>query len=224
MAFAQRLFSYQKRIKEINSRYAKQHHCQESLVEEKMLISGWILNIVNNRPRTEYYIRLSKIDCHDILDGTLFKVPVHNMKQQRLLRNLEFILTQHVVTSDLGEVFHFPCDVMLSPENIVHPDIIFVCKDRTAIIGDLKIHGPPDLVIEIPSNAYHRKIQRIKKRTYASFGIQEYWTIDPMAECIQVHVWSEFGYISGGVYGKSDQLSSLILPGLRLQNSKVFKD
>jgi Uma2 family endonuclease len=56
------------------------------------------------------------------------------------------------------------------------------------------MEGPPDLVIEIisPSSA---GIDRIRKAaTYATFGVPEYWIVDPEEESIEVQT------LSGGRY------------------------
>jgi Uma2 family endonuclease len=43
------------------------------------------------------------------------------------------------------------CDVVLSEEDIVQPDIFFISKEREHIITEMNIQGAPDLVIEILS-------------------------------------------------------------------------
>ena len=40
-------------------------------------------------------------------------------------------------------------DVVLSIEDVVQPDIMFISKERTNIITKKNINGAPDLVIEI---------------------------------------------------------------------------
>jgi Uma2 family endonuclease len=62
----------------------------------------------------------------------------------------------------------------------------------------------------------------VKRKIYAGFGAPEYWIVDPMADTVEVLVWSELGYVTAGVYGKSDRLSSPLLPSLNLPLSEVF--
>jgi len=115
------------------------------------------------------------------------------------------------------------CDVILSQEDIVQPDILFIRKERLGIVGELNIQGPPDLIVEILTPNTREKDLKAKQKVYARFGIQEYWIVDPDGETVEVLVWSEVGYISAGTYGKTARLSSSLLPNLRLPLSKVFK-
>ena len=115
-----------------------------------------------------------------------------------------------------------PCDVILSEENVVQPDILFVRRERSGIIGEANLKGAPDLVIEILSPGTRSKDLELKRKTYARFGIQEYWVVDPEAATVEVLVWSEIGYVTAATYGKSDCLSSPLLPNFNLPLSEVL--
>ncbi|NIW80418.1 MAG: Uma2 family endonuclease, partial [Calditrichae bacterium] len=53
-----------------------------------------------------------------------------------------------------------------------------VAKENAHLIGDEKIEGAPDLVVEIlsPSSAYD-DLKR-KWRVYERSGVKEYWIVD----------------------------------------------
>jgi len=124
----------------------------------------------------------------------------------------------------LGVILDVPYDVILSDENVVQPDILFVRKERSAIIGEANLKAAPDLVIEILSPDTRSKDLELKRKTYARFGIQEYWIVDPEAETVEVLVWSEIGYMTAGTHGKSNSLSSPLLPDSNLPLSEVFAE
>lgn len=168
------------------------------------------------------YLLLPEGKRYEILDGELFMVAAPNTKHQRVSRNLEMALIQHTQGRGLGEILDAPYDVILSEENVIQPDILFVRRDRTGIIGEMNLQGAPNLVIEILSPGTRSKDLELKRKIYASFGVQEYWIVDPEAETTEVLVWSELGYVTAGVYGKADRLSSPLLPDLNLPLSQVF--
>ena len=168
------------------------------------------------------YLLLPEDKRYEILDGDLYMAAAPNTKHQRVSKKLEAALIQQTENRGLGEIFHAPYDVILSEENIVQPDILFVRKERARIIGEVNLQGAPDLVIEILSAGNRSKDLELKRKTYARFGIQEYWIVDPEAATLEVLVWSEIGYVTAGSYGKSDYLSSPLLPDLNLPLSEVF--
>jgi Uma2 family endonuclease len=170
------------------------------------------------------YLLLPEDKRYEILDGDLCMVAAPNIGHQRTSRNLLSALFLHVRERKLGEVLDAPCDVILSEENVVQPDILFVRKERLGIIGEMNVRGAPDLVIEILSEGSRGKDLEVKRKIYASFGVQEYWVVDPSAAKVEVLVWSELGYVTVGVFGKTDGLSSPLLAELSLPLSQVFEN
>jgi Uma2 family endonuclease len=168
------------------------------------------------------YLLLSDERRYEILEGDLCMVPAPDVYHQRVSRKLEVALIEHVERHDLGEILDAPCDVVLSQENVVQPDILFVSKDRLGIIGKPNIQGPPDLVIEIVSESTRSKDADIKRKLYAKYGVREYWIVDPAAKTVEVLTWSETGYVAAGVYPHTATLSSPELPNLKLSLSRIF--
>ena len=167
------------------------------------------------------YLLLPEDKRYEILNGDLSMVPAPGTKHQRLLINLSALLL--IKLRRLGTVLQAPFDVLLSHEDIVQPDILFVRKERSGIIGELNIQGSPDLVVEILSPVTRERDLGAKRKIYFKFGVQEYWIVDPEAETIDVLVWSEIGYISAGVYKKAARLYSPLLPSLKIHLSEIFR-
>ena len=170
------------------------------------------------------YLLLPEDKRYEILDGELFVVAAPSIRHQCVSFNLEVALFQHAKNKGLGRFLHAPSDVILSEENVVQPDILFVRKDRSDVIGEANLKGAPDIVIEILSPRTQSKDLELKRKTYARFGIQEYWIVDPEAETVDILVWSEIGYVTAGTYGRSDSLSSPLLPDLNVPLSQVFAE
>ena len=177
----------------------------------------------NVRFHYQDYLQLPEDKRYEILDGELCVVPAPNTKHQRISKKLEIALIQHVEGMGLGEIFDAPYDVILSEEDVVQPDILFVRKERMSIIREANISGAPDLVIEIVSPGTRQKDCEIKRKIYARFGIQEYWIVDPDAAAIEVLTWSESGYSTAGIYRKPDSLSSPLLSELILPLREIFE-
>ncbi len=168
------------------------------------------------------YLLLPEDKRHEILDGEIYAVPAPSIKHQRVSRDLFDALLHHVRGHDLGEVLTAPVDVVLSAENVVQPDIVFVCRERAGLFGEANIKGAPDLAIEILSQTTRSRDTEVKRKSYARFGVQEYWIVDPDAETVEILAWTESGYRVVGTFAKTDTLTSPLLHELRLPLSEVF--
>jgi len=91
------------------------------------------------------YLLLPEDKRFEILDGELLVVPAPGIRHQRLSQRLAVALLRHVEAGDPGEVLYAPCDVILSDENVVQPDLLFVREERLGIIGEANIKDAPDL-------------------------------------------------------------------------------
>lgn len=160
---------------------------------------------------------------HEIIEGEHFMAPAPNVRHQNISRNLEFILNQYVEEHDLGKVFYAPLDIVLSDENIVQPDILFISKKNYGIIGTQNIQGAPDLVIEILSESSRRLDRLIKMKTYAKFGVEEYWVVDPAIDQIEIFLKKKTGLKLFKTFQEDQKLKSPLFPDLEVDLKKVFE-
>jgi Uma2 family endonuclease len=123
----------------------------------------------------------------------------------------------------LGEVFYAPIDVCFSDIDTYQPDIIFISKKRSYIIGPKNIEGAPDLVIEILSPSTERYDLKDKKNVYEQKGVKEYWIVDPSDKCIEVYENSSDGFTLIERACCDGQIYSRLLQGFFVNLSEVFK-
>jgi Uma2 family endonuclease len=168
------------------------------------------------------YLSLSDERRYELLEGELYVVPAPAVYHQRISARLFVALFLFVKEHDLGELLAAPCDVVLSEEDVVQPDILFVSKDRAGIIGTANIQGPPDLIVEILSPETKSRDVEIKRKLYAKSGVREYWIVDPSAKTIEVLTWGKKGYRRSATYPHTAQVSSRLFPGLRISLAQIF--
>lgn len=134
-----------------------------------------------------------------------------NVSHQKLARRMEFELIRFVEENKLGEVFDAPLDVFLSANETVQPDIFFVSQTNRKIIRD-RIHGAPDLIIEILTDLseYHELGQ--KRKLYEKAGVKELWVVDSMEKTIEVFVLSGKAYKTFAKVQHSGPIRSMLLP------------
>ncbi|MDQ6420603.1 Uma2 family endonuclease [Paenibacillus sp. LHD-117] len=85
-------------------------------------------------------------------------------------------------------VLSAPIDLILSEYEVRQPDLLMIHRSRMDIIRKRGIVGAPDLVVEILSPTTLRRDKRDKLKTYARFGITEYWIVEPTLGTLEQHV------------------------------------
>jgi Uma2 family endonuclease len=158
---------------------------------------------------------------YEVIDGELYVAPAPDIPQQRVSRNT-FLLVWPTA-GQLGELFYAPCDVIFSDEDVLlQPDLIFVAHDRSEIVTQRALEGAPTLVVEVLSPSTRRRDLDLKRRRYAYYGVLEYWQADPATRTMRVLVLDGDEYSERGVFGVGDELTTPLLPGLRIPVAQVF--
>src|SRR5438445_9486940 len=105
---------------------------------------------------------------YEIVDGMLFAEPSPRRAHQKAVGNLFAILHAWVRAHDLGEVYVAPFDVILDPRTTVEPDLVFVVKDRLAIVAERGVEAAPDLLVEVlsPGTARRDRVRKLNARNY----------------------------------------------------------
>ncbi len=160
---------------------------------------------------------------YQVIDGELVMTPAPNEPHQRSLLNLASMIRDHVRTVGLGKVYVAPFDVVLSDDNVVQPDLLFISKERLNIITDANVQGAPDLVVEFlsPGTAHLDRTQ--KRELYARFGVREYWLVSPEAGTVEVLVLRGGSFERLGLFGAGDTVKSEVLSGLSFKTDAVFE-
>ena len=162
---------------------------------------------------------------YEVIDGVLHMSPSPIVRHQRISRTLTVVLSTWVEKTRSGEVLYAPIDVVLSEHNVVQPDILFVSKERASIIQEKNLQGVPDLLIEILSEG-NRRHDEVKKRVlYESFGVLEYWIVDPVLETIKVYRPDNNRFTRAVEWSleAGDVITSPVLPGFECRLADVFE-
>lgn len=168
------------------------------------------------------YLWLPEDKRWEVLGGDLAMVPAPSWSHQTILKRLFRILDEHVTARGLGEVMFAPLDVVLSEEDVVQPDLLYIARDRLAIVTHRGVEGPPDLVVEVLSEGTRERDRVIKRKLYAKYGVQEYWLVDPDAKTVEVLRLGESGYETEQVYPRTSTLRSPLLQDLALLLEALF--
>ena len=149
----------------------------------------------------------------EIIDGDLIVNPAPGTRHQSAVVAISAALFNYSRAS-FGKVLSAPYDVVLAPDNVVEPDVIFIRSDHLDRLGAKYPEGPPDLVVEISSPSTRRLELVGKRELYQRFGVPEYWYVDLQVERVEVYVLEEGRYPAPAIKYAGEMLEPARLPGL----------
>lgn len=160
---------------------------------------------------------------HELVDGEHVVTPAPTAWHQSISGRLHIALHEASSRGELGALYYAPVDVVLSPIDVVQPDLLFVRRERRGIIGR-RVEGAPDLVVEIVSPSSRRTDELLKRRAYESFRVEEMWVVDPELEVVRVYrrQGQGFGRPQELAAEHGDRLRTPVLPALDLELAALF--
>lgn len=151
---------------------------------------------------------------YEIVEGEIYVTPAANTHHQDIVGLVFRRIADHVEHHGGGRVFVAPYDVVLSPTNVVEPDVLFVADADTHRVTEANLQGPPTLAVEVLSDPRHDRVR--KRALYAKFGVKEYWIIDPIGERVEVYRLEGDRYPTPTILEAGDTLTTDLLPALSI--------
>lgn len=172
------------------------------------------------------YVALTPPDSgnYELHDGKIIYMasptPLHQRVVRRLFRRMDAFAEMH----ELGEVFFAPLDTVFGDINTFQPDILFISRERRNIIGDKKIDGAPDLVVEVLSEGNKPMEMSYKKHIYESHQVQEYWLVSLKKNTVTLYRNTDGELMPTGIFRNDNELVSQILPGFRIRVCDILQE
>ena len=161
---------------------------------------------------------------YEIIDGELLMAAGPTRSHQTISGNIYRPLQRFVSEHGLGWVWYAPLDVIVrqEPLRVRQPDLLFVSNENSVILGD-RIHGGPDLVVEILSPSNTRVDIESKLADYAQISVRECWIVSPQARTVEALGLESGQYSRLFLSGLGDTVESEILSGFHLPVSQIFQ-
>jgi Uma2 family endonuclease len=158
---------------------------------------------------------------YEVIDGELHVLPTPFLPHQRVLSRL----SRHVFAcaeKDGGDLLLGPLDVILSPHNVVQPDLMFVAREHASRIQLHGIVGAPDIAIEILGDFTRHRDEVVKRDLYERFRVPEYWIVDPDAKTVKILRREIARYETVADLHNDDTFTSPTFPDLQLPLATIF--
>jgi Uma2 family endonuclease len=149
-------------------------------------------------------------------EGELILVASPTPEHQDIVGELSHVLRQFVRQHQLGRVV-MEVDVYLPDGRGYIPDLAYLATEHLDLLSaiDRKIHGAPDLVVEVTSSTPAR--DRVHKfRVYFGNGVPWYWIIDSNTLAIEEYHATPQGYLRMASVAAGEEFRPQLFPGLVL--------
>jgi len=160
----------------------------------------------------------------ELIAGVLYMTPppgyLHDYAVSRLIR----LLSEYLITSGVKGMLLVPRSaIWTSARTHLEPDLFYLSAETEARFEPE--HRPcADLVIEVTSPGSAIYDRNTKADTYAALGVKELWLVDEADENVELRTLVDERFAPGQVFAKGETLSSLILPDLKIDVTRIFED
>jgi Uma2 family endonuclease len=167
----------------------------------------------------EEFMALPYVECehYQLIEGELVVTGGRTPWHQMIVGNVTYALNEYFDEHGGGEAFFAPLDVVLSRENVLHPDVLVIRDERASIVTYENLQGAPDIAIEILWEDTRHRDTVVKRRIYERYGVTEYWMIDPDDESVTI--------VRDGTGSRvAEVITTQLLPGFELSLNDGFSD
>lgn len=156
------------------------------------------------------YFRMADYQKHDLIqliNGEVMISMPPIPRHQEIVGEIFFML-KSIAKSTGGKAYTSPIEVYLDERNVYEPDVLYMTPDSNCEVGDKRLMGAPELIVEVLSPSTAKYDRQQKYVSYQQHGVKEYWIVDSVHELIEVWVLQESTFVRQGVYDVDDMLTS----------------
>jgi Uma2 family endonuclease len=162
---------------------------------------------------------------YELIEGELYVSRQPNWHHQFACGQMFRFLQEWSEKSGLGIANGAP-GLIFADDDDVAPDVVWVSHERLAhALGeDGKLHGAPELVIEVLSPGFinQQRDRQAKLKLYSRRGAQEYWIVDWQLQQMEVHRREQGELVLVMTLYREDMLESPLLPGFSRKVATLF--
>jgi len=162
---------------------------------------------------------------HELIAGEHFVTPSPTNRHQELSMRLTLSIGVHLEGhSEQGKLYAAPFDVVMTPYDVVEPDLLVVLGDQLHILTEANVKGAPGLVVEILSPGTRKRDQTLKRQLFDREGVREYWMVDPdRNQVIVLRRAADGSFPLAATLDANETLTTPLLPGWGLALGQLFR-
>ncbi len=155
---------------------------------------------------------------YEFEEGEAIPVVSPTQRHQEISLVLATVIRDYIRERNLGKVWQ-ALDVHLASGKIYIPDVVYLSRqhlERCHVQGDGKIHGAPDLIVEILSPGSVARDRVTKFNAYFAAGVPWLWLVDPDTLLIEEFHSEQKGYTRTAAAAAGEPFRPEAFPGLEI--------
>jgi Uma2 family endonuclease len=134
---------------------------------------------------------------YEFEEGEIIPMPAPHGKHQEVLTEILIVMVEHIKINRSGKVWPGIDVEFLTLDKSYIPDIVYLSTEHLDRYDEEsgKIHGAPDLAVEIVSKSGVGRDRVVKFNTYFAAGVPWYWILDPDSLVIEEYHAEQKGYM-----------------------------
>ena len=152
---------------------------------------------------------------YELMDGLVMLSPRPGERHQRILFNLSGEI--YALLKKAKHCQGYTELEMQLDDCVLIPDLMIICEKEK--LSPQRYQGAPLIAMEIlsPHSAQRDLLYKLNK--YQSFGVKEYWIVDPKTQSITMH---DYAHQTTEIFTTSDTISSQVLPQIAIAVADIF--
>lgn len=155
--------------------------------------------VINGKKQGDFTVgdvmKLPEGSHGELIDGVIYDKSMPTTVHQVIVTRVAMQIDSFIESSG-GKctLFASPVDVQLDlsdEKDMLAPDLTIVCDRSKLSNDDLIVIGAPDFVLEVLSPSTMGKDRVLKYQKYMSYGVKEYWMVDPFKREIVVSIFKD---------------------------------
>jgi Uma2 family endonuclease len=163
-------------------------------------------------------------NVYEVIDGVLYMSTSPSLFHNWIIRRLDYLVGPPAEEQGLAFAFVDRVGVIMPGCEPVQPDFVLVLKEHASILRNRRIHGVPDLIVEVLSPGSADYDEEVKRDAYATAGVPEYGVIDPAQRSLRLyHMEKPSLYARPKEFKVGDTLAFTCLPNLNFTVGQLFE-
>ncbi len=155
---------------------------------------------------------------YEFEDGELIMMTRPHGRHQKILMRLVGVLDTHIVADGLGSIW---MEIVVQFPHHARgyiPDLVYLVSEHLDRFWerDGRIHGTPDLVVEILSPSTRRRDRTQKMQVYQQAGVPWYWLVEQDDLTIEEFELTARGYLANQLIPPGVPFQPTLFPGLTI--------